>query len=223
MSMNAESHQLQLADLENLLQLEVKDGGNFTDFLSLSPLTDKEREEIRGISSQFRRYLRLGKISEDMIKFLVISPLLRLAGFFDLPVVLTLEDSLDTTIEDEETVIMGKLDILAMQYSDSSVTATPFWILVVETKNSKIDALGGLVQLLTYTYPGLDKQDRVFGLTTNGISYRFVVLENGTPTTYQILPELNLIDLDRAEQLLQVLKGICQLQAVQSSAVVTDL
>jgi hypothetical protein len=223
MSMNAESHQLELVEVENLLQLELKEGGNFTDFLSLSPLTDQEREEIRGISRQFRRYLGWGKISEGMIKFLVISPLLRLAGFFDLPVVLTLEKSINIDIEDQETVIRGKLDILAMQYSDASLTATPFWLLVVETKNSKIDALEGLAQLLTYAYKGLDKQDRVLGLTTNGISYRFVVLENGTPTTYQILPELNLIDLDRSEQLLQVLKGICQLQAVQSLALVTDL
>lgn len=50
----------------------------------------------------------------------------------------------------------------------------------------------------------------VWGLTTNGISYRLVYLQSGNPLIYQLMPELNLIDFERSIQLLQVLKAICR-------------
>jgi hypothetical protein len=39
-----------------------------------------------------------------------------------------------------------------------------------------------------------------------------VYLQQGNSPTYQLLPELNLIDSERTIQLLQVLKAICKLQ-----------
>ena len=85
---------------------------------------------------------------------------------------------------------------------------TPLWVLVVESKNSQIDALNGLPQLLTYASQVLTSQESVWGLATNGFSYYFVRLMSGETLSYQLLPELNLLDSDRALVLLQVLKGI---------------
>ena len=51
-------------------------------------------------------------------------------------------------------------------------------------------------------------QESVWGLATNGFSYYFVRLIGGDVRSYQLLPELNLLDGDRALMLLQVLKGI---------------
>ncbi len=85
-------------------------------------------------------------------------------------------------------------------------------ILVVETKNSLAGAFTGLPQLLTYAYKSLENQQSVWGLTTNGLRYQFVYLQQGNPSTYQLLSELNLIDSERSLQLLQVLKAICKLQ-----------
>jgi hypothetical protein len=82
------------------------------------------------------------------------------------------------------------------------------WIVVIESKNSGVDALAGLPQLLTYAHHSLENQKTVWGLTTNGVSYRFVSLQSGSPSTYHILPEVNLVDLDRALQLLQILKSL---------------
>ena len=82
---------------------------------------------------------------------------------------------------------------------------------MIETKNSQIDPLAGLPQLLTYAFQSLEHQQSVWGLTTNGTSYRFVYLLRGNPQTYQLLPEVNLIDPERAIELLQVLKALCKL------------
>jgi len=215
MTENLEASKISLDYVLHLLKLEEREASPFTDFFSLEPLTELEQQELLKIRHDFRRYFAAGKISEELIKFLVLSPLMRLTGFFDIPIVLTMEDSIPIQVEDEDTVIKGQLDILAVNQPDAAVTATRFWILVVEAKNSAIDPWAGLPQLLTYTYKSLQQQASVWGLTTNGRNYQFVYLTRGNPWTYQILPELSLTDTERSIQLVQVLKAICKLQNVQ--------
>jgi hypothetical protein len=215
MTQNLEASQLSLNDVRRLLKLERQTEGSFTDFFSLEPLTDFEQQELLQIRNVFWRHLEARKISAKMVKFLVLSPLMRLAGFFDIPIVLTMEDSIPIEVEDGDTLIKGRLDILAVNQPDAEIGAAQFWILVVEAKNSAIAPLAGLPQLLTYAYKSLQQQSSVWGLTTNGESYRFVRVTRGNPCTYQILPELNLIDRERSLLLAQVLKAICKLQNVQ--------
>jgi len=215
MNTNLEASQLSLNDVRRLLKLERLTGGFFTDFFSLEPLTDFEKQELLLIGNLFWRHLEAGKVSAKMVKFLVLSPLMRLAGFFDIPIVLTMEDSIPIEVEDGDTLIKGRLDVLAVNQPDAELAAAQFWILVVEAKNSAIAPLTGLPQLLTYTYKSLQQQSSVWGLTTNGESYRFVYLTRGNPCTYQILPDLSLTDRERSLLLAQVLKAICKLQYVQ--------
>ena len=215
MTQNLEASQLSLNDVRRLLKLERQTEGSFTDFLSLEPLTDFEKQELLLIRNHFWHHLEAGKVSAKLVKFLVLSPLMRLTGFFDIPVVLTMEDSIPIEVEDKDTLIKGRLDILAVNQPDAELAVARFWILVVEAKNSAIAPLVGLPQLLTYAYKSLQQQSSVWGLTTNGESYRFVRVTRGNPCTYQILPELNLIDKERSHLLAQVLKAICKLQNVQ--------
>jgi hypothetical protein len=94
----------------------------------------------------------------------------------------------------------------------------PFWVLVIESKNSSIDLSAGLPQLLTYAFKSLAYQESVWGLVTNGLRYQFVYLRQATPPTYQLMPDLNLFETERAIQLLQVLKAICKLEISDSSS-----
>ncbi|MCU0544639.1 MAG: restriction endonuclease subunit R [Oscillatoriaceae cyanobacterium Prado104] len=215
MTQNLDASNLSLKDVRRLLKLERQPGGSFDDFLSVEPLTDFEQQELWEISNDFCRYLEMGKVSEELVKFLSLSPLMRLTGFFKVPVMLTLEDSIPIEVEDKDTLIKGRLDILALNQPDTEIATTQFWILVVEAKNSAIDSWSGLPQLLTYAYKSLQQQPSVWGLTTNGRNYQFVHLTRGNPCTYQILPELNLIDRERSILLVQVLKAICKLQNLQ--------
>ncbi len=210
-----EVSQLSLQDVHRLLPLERQVGGTFAETLVLEPLTDFEQQEIAEIRQDCWRYLEMGKPSEEMVKFLAISPLIRLTGFFKIPVVLTIENTLGIEVEDGDTLIKGRLDILAVNQPNAEMTETGFWILVVESKNSAIASRVGLPQLLTYAYKSLTHQPSVWGVTTNGESYRFVRMTRGNPCTYQILPELNLLDTERSRELVQVLKAICKLQPVQ--------
>ncbi|MEG4092368.1 restriction endonuclease subunit R [Microcoleus sp. Pol12B4] len=215
MTQNLEASQLSLNDVRRLLKLERQIGGSFAEFLSLEPLTDFEQQELLLIGNHFWRHLEAGKVSAKLVKFLVLSPLMRLTEFFKVPVVLTMEDSIPIEVEDGDTLIKGRLDILAVNQPDAELAAAQFWILVVEAKNSASDPWAGLPQLLTYAYKSLQQQSSVWGLTTNGRNYQFVYLTRGNPCTYQILPDLSLTDPERSLLLGQVLKAICKLQNVQ--------
>ena len=79
MTQNLEASQLSLNDVRHILKLEEREGDAFTDFFSLEPLSELEQQEILKIRTDFRRYLSAGKVSEELVKFLVLSPLMRLA------------------------------------------------------------------------------------------------------------------------------------------------
>lgn len=206
-TLNAES--LTLKDVHRLLGLQMQLNGSFTPLLSLESLTEFEQQELVQIQNDFANYLTAAKISEGLVKALTTFPLMRLAGFYQFPIEIKLEEAIEKiTIEDEDIVITGRLDILAINQTASG-KSKPFWILVIESKNSLIDLSAGLPQLLTYAFTSLAYQESVWGLVTNGLRYQFVYLRQ---TTYQLMPDLNLLETERSIQLLQVLKAICKLQ-----------
>jgi hypothetical protein len=143
-----------------------------------------------------------------------IGPLLPLAGFYRSPIKMLLEEGIaHITIEDEDTTITGRFDLLAIDDKNTlTATGIPFCILVIEAKNSLIDVLAGLPQLLVYAYKSLENQTSVWGLVTNGARYQFACIRPGNPPTFQLMPLLNLMDGEPSLQILQVLKALCKLQ-----------
>jgi len=203
---------LSLEDVQRLLGFQENYNDSFASLLSLESLTELEQQELLQIRDDFRRYLTSGKVSEGQVKFLVIAPLMRLAGYYSYPIQIKLEEDIaEIKIEDEDTSITGRLDILAVNKVKKLAEKTFFWVLLIESKNSGISPSEGLPQLLTYANQSLQHQTSVWGLVTNGQYYQFVYIQQGNPTTYYLMPLLNLMESNRAVELLQVLKGICQL------------
>lgn len=205
---------LTMREVHQLLNIQERVTNNsLTTFLPLEPLTEFEQQELGQIREDFREYLSTEKVSEGLVKALTTFPLLRLAGFYHAPIKISLEENIaEINIEDEDKIITGRLYILCVNKEQPKNTDIPFWVLVIETKNSGVTTYMGLPQLLTYAYESLTHQATVWGLVTNGIHYQFVYLQQGNTPTYQIMPELNLMNPDASIQLLQVLKAICKLQ-----------
>jgi hypothetical protein len=67
---------------------------SFSSLLSLAPLTQFEQQELTEIWEDFDNYLTEGKVSEGQVKFLVLAPLVRLAGFYKAPLVIKLEEDI---------------------------------------------------------------------------------------------------------------------------------
>lgn len=153
-----ETRNLSLKDVQRLLKLERQRQVNnsFTSLLSLNPLTEVEQQDLDEICTNFYDYYTERKISEGEVKFLTISPLMWLAGFYNSTIKITLQEKIDDIyIEDEDTLIKGRMDILAVHKIQPTITVTPFWILVIETQNARVNAFEGLPQLLTYAYKSL--------------------------------------------------------------------
>ncbi|MEH2378024.1 MAG: restriction endonuclease subunit R [Nostoc sp.] len=214
MTLTVEASSLSLNDVHRFLKLEKLSNGSFADFLRLEPLSEFEQQDLLRIINDFDRYLSAGKISEGLVKFITIAPLMRLAGFYDVPIRLTMEDSIAIAVEDEDKRITGRMDILAINNPQSNI-APPFWVLVIETKNSAVNVIEGLPQLLTYAFKSLDQQPSVWGLVTNGQLYQFVYLRHDNQSTYELMPLLNLSQSPDAIELLQVFKAICKLPNFQ--------
>jgi hypothetical protein len=202
---------LSLEEVHSLVGFQRQYNDSFSSLLSLEPLTQEEQQELSQTRDDFDQYLVTGKVSEGQVKFLVIAPLMRLAGFYRYPVQIKLEEEIaDIQIEDEDKIITGRMDILAVNKAKKTAS-TNLWVLLIESKNSSISPSEGLPQLLTYAFPSLQNQSFVWGLVTNGQYYQFLQIQQGNPSIYYLMPLLNLMESARAIELLQVLKAICQL------------
>ncbi|NET35629.1 MAG: restriction endonuclease subunit R [Cyanothece sp. SIO1E1] len=203
---------LTLAEVERLLNLQAQYDGSFADNLLLERLTEAEQQELTQIRDDFWPYLRGKKALEGQVRLITLAPLLRLAGFYRSPIQIRVEEDIERIyIENEDQIITGQFDIIAVNKTSSSAMDADFWVLVIETKRSELNAFEGLPQLLTYAYRSLVDRGMVWGLATNGMHYQFVRLQKGNPATYQYMPMLNLFESESAVALLQVLKAICQL------------
>ncbi|GJD16703.1 hypothetical protein RIVM261_016590 [Rivularia sp. IAM M-261] len=211
MSTTLDASNLTLNKVKALLKFQSTFNNSFTSLLTLEPLTEPEQEELEEIRELFGSYYGDGKISEGQIRFLFLAPLLKLAGFYTPHIKILLEEKIaDILVEDEDKLIKGRMDILAVNKEIEETEVTPFWVLVIETKNSTINALEGLPQLLTYAYDSIKEQSSVWGLCTNGMDYQFIYIQQANPPVYQLLPKLDITRPDSSVELLQVLKAICK-------------
>jgi len=200
----------QVSDFLKFQQLFNND--TYPSLLSLEPLTEFEQLELVQIRNDFREYLSFERVSEGLVQALTTFPLMRLAGFYRSPLKMSLEENIaNITIEDEDTTITGRFDILAINKEKQIAADIAFWILVIESKNSLIAPRAGLPQLLTYAYKSLEYQESVWGLATSGEFYQFLNIRRGNPPTYQLMPFLTLMEPESSVVLLQVLKAICKL------------
>jgi hypothetical protein len=203
------ARKITLEEVHRLLGFVPRFDGNFAPYITLNPLTEPEYQELLQIRSEFRQLLMSGKVSEGQVKLLSVAPLLQLAGYNRSPIELKAEEDIARIyVEDEDTYITGRLDILAVNRQLNSTLQTPLWILVIESKNVEASEFVGVAQMLTYAHTSLEQQSRVWGLVTNGATYQFFYIQRDEILTYEMMPTLSLLEHDRATQLLQVLKAI---------------
>lgn len=183
--------------------------------LSLESLTDLEQQELLQAINKFDKLLFSKQVEQGDISFFIINPLLHLSGFFRYHEILVDSEKNigEFIIEDEGVTLTARLDIIFINKYIEEVDITYFWLLIVESKNSSISPTVGLPKLLAYANQSFQYQNQtdVWGLVTNGQYYQFVYIQQGNPTTYYMMPLLNLMESNRAVELLQVLKAICQL------------
>ncbi len=169
---------LSLYDLEKKFNLTLaEDEQFFTEWREdLPAITDSEKQALDRIKSNYLNLNRRRPMLEDMVKMVVLSPLLDLAEFYSQDFDIQTEAEVEFFLEDEDEVIKGYIDILTLKQD--------LWILVIESKRTQVDVMSALSQLLFYMLNNPNPVRETFGLITNGREFVFVKLSHQETPKY---------------------------------------
>ncbi|MDJ0619712.1 MAG: restriction endonuclease subunit R [Calothrix sp. MO_192.B10] len=199
-----QSEKIRLYDLEKKFKLRLSDDKQFfTEWQENIPkLSEIEKQQLERVKAS---YLNLTKrpMLEDMVKMVVLSPLLNCAGFYLPPFYSTSESSVEICDEDEGVIIRGKIDVLVLQ--------DQLWIVVIESKQAGFSLEVGIPQALAYMLANPKPDKPVFGLVTNGGNFIFMKMIRGEEPIYALSDEFTLRRGDDLYIVLRILKRLGQL------------
>lgn len=179
------------------LQL-VQDDPFFEDWLNELPeLTTGEKQRLDRVKAQYL-YLSARPLLEVIVKMIVLSPLLDLAGFYAPPFYITAEEEVQISEEVEGEVIKGRIDIIVLQ--------SEFWVTVIESKRPQLDVMQALPQALTYMMDNPHPEKPAFGLISNGREVIFIKLTTQSTLTYALSKAFSI--LNPGNDLYDVLQGL---------------
>ncbi|NET52788.1 MAG: hypothetical protein F6K09_30180 [Merismopedia sp. SIO2A8] len=123
-----------------------------------------------------RNYLYLldDPVMESIVKMVVLSPMLDLAGFYSPPFRVKGEMSVQVSAEDEGEVIQGSIDVLVLQQQ--------LWVTVIEAKNSELSVTKAILQTLAYMLASPQPERPTFGCVLNGSEFLFLKLVHAQNT-----------------------------------------
>ena len=143
----------------------------------LPEITDEEKRYLDKVKAGYANSADYPLI-EDTVKMVVLAPLLFLADLYLNPFHIETEKSVELTIEDEDTIVRGSIDVLLLLQS--------FWVVAIEAKRAQYSVEAGLPQLLFYMLNDPSPEQVTFGLLTNGSSFRFIKMTKGDTPQYAV-------------------------------------
>ncbi len=171
------AHTLKLHDLKTRFNLQKTEAdGFFWEWLDRGP--DLSESECAALDRLKRNYLYLLEypVMESIVKMVVLSPILDLAGFYADPIRVEGEANIQVSAEDEGEIIQGSIDVLVVQKS--------LWITVIEAKNSEFSITKAIPQTLAYMLAHEMRDRPCFGLVVNGSEFLFLKLQQGIVPQY---------------------------------------
>jgi predicted type IV restriction endonuclease len=195
---------LSLSDLKEKLGLRRDRTDSFFDnwLVSAEVLSNYEQQAIARLKNNYENIIETNPL-EEVVKLVVVSPLLDLAGFYQPPFSIRAEVTTKLVAIEGNQTFIGKIDVL--------VVKEKFWILVIESKQSRFDVTSGIPQALSYmlsqpsnTESNQDKSR--FGMVTNGREVIFLKLNPQQLPVYAQSKVYQVIDTE--EDLISILQGL---------------
>jgi hypothetical protein len=149
----------------------------------LPELSSEEKGLLDQVQSNYFDQTRRGGLSEGLVKLVILSPLLHLAGFYRAPFEVSLEQSVQVELQEMGEVWQGRMDALVVQTQGGQ---NPFWIVVVESKSSAFGIDQAIPQALGYMFASPQPTLPTYGLVTNGSSYAFIKLMQSPTPQYSV-------------------------------------
>ncbi|BAY18998.1 hypothetical protein NIES21_48570 [Anabaenopsis circularis NIES-21] len=169
---------------------------------NLPQLTELEQQLLNEVKTE---YLHLSKypVLEPVVKMVVLSPLLRLAGFYQPPFYIASEQEVEISSEDEGTIVRGRIDILVFH--------PPFWVLVIEAKRAQYSLEVAIPQALAYMLGNSDIEKPTFAFVSNGREFQFIKLTKQGRPRYALSYTLSLNRDEDIYTVVKVLKHLANL------------
>jgi hypothetical protein len=201
--MTANARTLTLMDLRQKFGLRFNpEDPFFAQWLNhASLLSPREQEALGRLRRNYSYLSQEDSPLEEVVKLVVVSPLLDLAGFYQPPFQLKTEVStfLEIVDEPDTAAIQGKIDILVIQDC--------LWIVVIESKPARLDVTAGIPQTLTHLLSAPTVQSILYAMITNGREILFLKL-NRQPFSPQYSRSLTYRWLENYQECEQVLQGL---------------
>jgi hypothetical protein len=153
-------------------------------------------EEVKADFLHLSRY----DLLEPIVKMVVLSPILRLAGFYRDPFYVMAEKKVELLSEDGDLLVRGMVDLIVFH--------PKIWIVSVEAKRSYYSLEAAIPQALFYMLGQATEEQAVFGLVTNGREFQFLKLVKGQVSRYGLSYTLS---LNRNGDLVQVVRSLRRL------------
>lgn len=170
----------------------------------LPELTELEKRSLDRVKADYL-YLAEYFMPESVVKMVVLSPLLALAGFYRPPFRPAAETPMEISAEDEGEIVRGRLDVLVLQQQ--------LWVLVIESKNTDFSLNKAIPQALAYMMANPNPERPAFGLVTNGSEFIFIKLTKQRATPQYALSNVFSL-LNRGNDLYSVLSVLKRLGAL---------
>ncbi|NJR57467.1 MAG: type I restriction endonuclease subunit R [Cyanobacteria bacterium CRU_2_1] len=195
---------LALSDLRDTFQLTRDRADPFFEqwLLKAELLSDFEQQALDRLKRNYENIIETNPL-EEVVKLVVVAPLLDLAGFYQPPFSIRAEVSTKLVAIEGNQTFTGSIDVLVVKQR--------LWVLVIESKQSRFDVTSGIPQALSYmlSQPSDAQppatQDR-FGMVTNGREVIFLRLKPQPPPTYAQSRIYQVIEI--REDLTQILQGL---------------
>jgi len=204
MSQTIAARDISLYELEEKFNLQLNTEVNFFTEWSenLPPLNEAEKQALDRVRNNYLNLTKRRPMSEEAVKMVVLSPLLDLAGFYQLPFEITTETGIEILATDEGVIVKGNIDVLVIHQK--------FWVLVIESKSSKFDVTTAIPQALAYMLDNPNQNQPCYGLIVNGREFIFLKLIKQEKPEYARSYALSLERPEELYQVLSVLKQISQ-------------
>lgn len=165
-------------------------------------LSDYEQQALARLKRNYENIIETNPL-EEVVKLVVVAPLLDLAGFYQPPFSIRAEVSTKLVATEGNQTFTGSIDVLVVKQQ--------FWILVIESKQSRFDVTSGVPQALSYLLSQSPNATAIaasnrFGMVTNGREVVFLKLSPHPSPIYVQSRVYQVIEVE--EDLTHILQGL---------------